>query len=126
MPLINMRFSANSAVVLLLFSGVSLAPAAPAPHQFDQSDALRLPVVGDHQLRLISPDVLELMLITTKPEGTSSLQWNFVNADGSLALPAVSQFSVMANDQSRSVQSVGFKRRVLYAPLKQYDLRVAN
>src|SRR5688572_26112214 len=123
MRLINTQFLAGSSVVLLLFSGVSLAPAAP---RLDDSDPLRLPAVGDHQLRLISPDVLELMRITTKPGATSSLQWNFVGADGTLSLPAVSQFSVMANGQSRTVQSVGFRRRVLYAPQKHYDLRVAN
>ena len=122
MRLINTTFLASSSVVLLLFSGVSLAPAA----RLDDSDPLRLPSVGDHQLRLISPDVLELMRITTTPGGTSSLHWNFVGADGTLSLPAVSQFSVMANGQGRTVQSVGFRRRVLYAPLKQYDLRVAN
>src|SRR5215218_3371169 len=114
-------FLAHSAVALLLISNGFLVATSPGSPQFDDSDPLRLPTVGDYQLRLISSDVLELMLITTKPAETSSLQWNFVRPDGSLSLPPVSQFSVMANGQSRPVQSIGFKRRVLYAPQKQYD-----
>jgi hypothetical protein len=126
MRLIKTRFLARSAVGLLLISTVSLVATGPGRPQFDDSDPLRLPMVGDYQLRLISSDVLELMLITTKPAESSSLQWNFVASDGSLSLPSVSQFSVMANGQSRTVQLIGYKRRVLYAPQKQYDLRVAN
>src|SRR5262245_30890455 len=122
---INTRLMTSRAVVLLLLSGMSLALAGATP-QLDDRDPLRMPMVGDHQLRLISSNVLELTLITTNPSGSSSPQLNFVGTDGSLTLPAVSQFSVMANGQSRTVQSVGFKRRVLYAPMKQYDLRVAN
>jgi len=126
MRTINTNFLPSSAVVLLLLSGGFLALAASVTPQLDDSNPLRMPAVGDHQLRLISSNVLELMLVTTNSGGASSGPWNFVATSGNLTLPPVLQFSVTANGQSRTVQSVGFRRRVLYAPMKQYDLRVAN
>src|SRR5262249_38061873 len=41
-------------------------------------------------------------------------------------LPASSEFVVSAADKTFSVTAVGFKRRVLYAPLKKRDLRIGN
>ena len=93
----------------------------------DDSLPLRMPVVGDHQLRVITPTLLELTLITTKaPDPATVTQWNFVDASGNLTLPAASEFTVTANGQTMAVQAVGFKRRVLYAPLKYRDLRIGN
>src|SRR3954454_17426104 len=67
----------------------------------DDSLSLRMPVVGDHQLRVITPTLLELTLITTKAADPATLsQWNFVDANGTLTLPSTSQFSVSANAQS--------------------------
>ena len=37
-----------------------------------------------------------------------------------------SEFTVTVNGQTVSVSAVGFKRRVLYAPLDSYDLRIQN
>ncbi|HEX4342189.1 MAG TPA: glycoside hydrolase family 9, partial [Verrucomicrobiae bacterium] len=53
-------------------------------------------------------------------------QWNFISTGGTFLAPLGSQFSVMAGGQSITVTSVGFKRRVLYAPLAIRDLRVAS
>src|SRR4051794_10164445 len=105
---------------LILFS----LKAQSADLPMDDSLSLRMPAVGDHQLRVLTPTLLELTLITTKAADPATVtQWNFVDAAGNLILPATSQFSVSANGQSVAVQGVGFKRRVLYAPLKQRDLR---
>ncbi|HVS53313.1 MAG TPA: glycoside hydrolase family 9 protein [Opitutaceae bacterium] len=79
--------------------------------------ALQLPAVGDAEVRLLSPTVLELTLITSPEPNTTPPIPN---------LASRSDYRVMIDDQSVLVASVGFKRRVVYAPLKQRDLRVGN
>ena len=93
----------------------------------NSKNILHLPDVGEHQLRIISPTVLELQLITRKdPDPAQPSAWNFVNGSQQLTAPAASEFSVTANGQAVGVQSVSFKRRPLYAPLNERDLRLEN
>ena len=108
---------------LLLLGALSAgAGEAPAP-----PPSLALPEVGGHELRVITPTVLELTLVTTKkPDPAPVQQWNFVEGEGNLKLPPVKQFAVRVGDAAVTVKSVGFKRRVLYAPLRQRDLRIGN
>jgi hypothetical protein len=88
---------------------------------------LTMPPVGAHQLRIISPELIELTLITTKkPDPATVTVWNFVGLDGKANLPGENKFSVLVDGKSDAVKSVGFKRRVLYAPLKERDLRNGN
>ena len=95
--------------------------------QLSDSDPLRLPPVGAKQLRVITPTLLELTFITTKPPDPAPMhEWNFVNTSGQAKLPDSHQFAVSAGGTKPAVLKVGFKRRVLYAPLKQRDLRIAN
>jgi hypothetical protein len=90
-------------------------------------EPLVLPAVGAHQLRVLSSNILELTLVTTKaPEPAPITQWNFVDARGELRLPAPSAFSVLVNEQKMPVRKVGFRRRVVYAPLATRDLRIGN
>src|SRR5689334_1935215 len=93
-------------------------------------DLLSLPVVGERRLRILSPSALELSLVTTKrPDGPTRApldRWDFVNADSTARLPASDQFNVKVNGSIGRVKAVGFKRRVLYAPLKVRDLRIGN
>src|SRR5688500_15202185 len=92
---------------------------------FAASNPLSMPKPGDHELRVISPTVLELFLVTTKAQESSPItQWNLVHADGKPNLPAPNSFSVTAKNQQVPVSAVGFKRRVLYAPLRVRDLRI--
>lgn len=87
---------------------------------------MKMPAVGSYGLRVLSPNLLELTLITTKqPDPAGVTEWNFVS-NGNLNAPSTSQFAVTVNGQSIGVQSVGFKRRPLYAPLQYRDLRIAN
>ena len=118
----------NAAFRFLLATGLLLAGGSPArAAALDDTDPLQLVEIGDHQLRLLSPTVLELMLVTTKePDPAPLTQWNFVDKEGAAALPPPKEFSVLAGDQSVSVQAVGFRRRVLYAPLRKRDLRIGN
>jgi hypothetical protein len=93
----------------------------------NSKNILHMPDIGEHQLRIISPTVLELQLITRKdPDPAQPATWNFVNASQQLTAPAASEFNVTANGQSVGVQSVSFKRRPLYAPLNERDLRLEN
>ncbi len=92
-----------------------------------ERNSLRLPAVGDHGLCILSPTVLELTLITGKdPDPAQVKEWNFVGTNAHFAPPASREFLVSAGTQFMPVKSVGFKRRVLFAPLKQRDLRIGN
>src|SRR5438477_13149365 len=78
---------------------------------------LKLPRPGAYQLRVLSPTILELTLITTKkPDPAPVDRWNFVTPDGKIQLRAPDAFAVSADAKPFPVKSVGFKRRVLYAP----------
>src|SRR5258706_9070533 len=93
----------------------------------DDSMPPTLPRPGAHQLRILTPNLLEVTLITTKqPDPAPPEQWNFVSTNGVVKLPAPAEFVVTSGGTRIAVQKVGFKRRVLYAPLRQRDLRIAN
>ncbi len=87
--------------------------------------ALELPKTGDSGLNILSPTTLELKAIGTKLSGGVPTLWNLVNS-GTFSAPALSQFAVTVNGQPVTVTAVGFKRRPLYAPLANYDLRIDN
>ena len=88
---------------------------------------LQLPKAGDNILHVLSPTLLELCLINTKqPDPARVPQWDFVNSSYQFQGPSLSEFAVTVNGQPVSVQSVGFKRRPLYAPLAVRDLRIEN
>ena len=71
-------------------------------------------------MRILAPDLLELVRITSDTN-----TWNFVT-NGTAAPPATNHFQVKSGSNSIPVSEVGFKRRVLYAPLEIYDLRIEN
>ena len=89
--------------------------------------ALKLPKPGDHTLHILSSTLLELVRINTKqPDPARVDSWDFVDGNGQFQAPPTSAFAVTANGQPIAVQSVGFKRRPLYAPLARRDLRIEN
>jgi len=91
------------------------------------NNPLRLPEVGDYGLRILSPTILELTLITTKdPAPALPREWNFVGTNLQSHLPSPADFQVTSGSNPVPVEAVGFKRRVLYAPLKKRDLRIGN
>lgn len=109
---------------VVLFSGLSSFAAGVA---LTDDNPLVLPPVGSYQLRVLSPTILELTLVTTKGPGlTGNSPWDFVDAHGQCRLPAVTDFLVSAGTNRIPVKSVGFRRRVLYAPFKHRDLREGN
>lgn len=88
---------------------------------------LQMPMPGAHELRVLSPSVLELTLINTKePDPATVAEWNFIGNNGQAHLPGTNKFAVSVGGKADSVTAVGFKRRVLYAPVKKRDLRIGN
>jgi hypothetical protein len=91
------------------------------------TNSLALPQVGEHGLRILSPTVLELTLITTKKNETSPVSaWDFVGPNFTPKIPEPSVFRALVDGKPIAVERVGFKRRPLYAPLKVRDLRILN
>src|SRR5882672_5690175 len=111
-----------------LCCGLMLVALASAAEELMTDDnPLLLPAPGAHQLRVLSSNLLELTLITTKaPDPAKAKQWDFVDADQQEHLPDAVEFVVLAGDQKLPVETIGFKRRVLYAPLANRDLRIGN
>jgi Glycosyl hydrolase family 9/Cellulase N-terminal ig-like domain len=87
----------------------------------------RMPQVGDNGLHILSPNMLELILINTKqPDPALPANWDFADLSGNYTPPSVNEFSVTVNGQAVAVQSIGFKRRTLYQAMLGYDLRIEN
>lgn len=104
----------------------TVTAASTTPSLIDDT-SLAMPKVGDHSLRIISPTLLEVRRINSKqPDPARVDAWDFINPSGLLQAPPVAQFTVTVNGQPVIVQSVGFKRRPLYAPLVKRDLRIEN
>jgi hypothetical protein len=117
--------SANSTASSVPATGTSSNNASTGNEMDDTN--LILASVGDHALRVLSPTLLELRQITTKaPDPATVSTWNLVDANGQPISPAPARFTVTVGGQTVAVTSVGFRRRVFYAPLKTYDLRIDN
>jgi hypothetical protein len=88
---------------------------------------LQLPQVGSVGLHILTPNLLEVDLITSKAADPAPVtKWNIVNTNFQLSSPPSSAFKVTADGQAITVTNVGFKRRPIYAPMAGYDLRVAD
>jgi hypothetical protein len=129
--LVLLSLALASGTLARLSAAAKAAPAAPlqltrGDYGLASANPLEVPPVGAHALRILAPEVLELLLITSKPAGGAVDRWDFVTPEGTLRLPATSEFSVRIDGTPVEVAAVGFKRRVLYAPLKKRDLRAAS
>ncbi|MDB6122929.1 MAG: hypothetical protein JWQ71_1922 [Pedosphaera sp.] len=120
----RMLFGRTSLICLFLFFS-HFGFAANAPEA--ESPSLALPKPGTHQLQCVSPTILELSLVTTKqPDPAHIKEWDFADANGQLHLPDPKDFRVSVGGSNIAVTAIGFKRRVLYAPLKKRDLRIGS
>ncbi len=100
--------------------------STPADSEMDYTN-LVVPSVGDHALRVLTPTLLELRQLNTKaPDPAAVVGWNLVDANNQFISPPPSEFAVTADGKAVVVAAVGFRRRVFYAPLKTYDLRIDN
>lgn len=110
------------------FTTPSSAAAAQNPWaeaaQTTEVQALRMPKDGDHGVRVLTPEWLELSRVYQKVEkALPPTVWNFSDNN---QRPGPGDFEVLVDGKPVAVAEVGFKRRVLYAPLKVRDLRVGN
>jgi hypothetical protein len=111
----------------LLCGVILFSQFAAVAQPMTDDNPLALPPVGAFQLRIIASNLLELTRITTKaPLPAKVNEWDFVNAAGQGQVPNASEFVVSVAGTKIDVQKVGFKRRVLYAPLAKRDLRIGN
>jgi Glycosyl hydrolase family 9/Bacterial Ig domain/Cellulase N-terminal ig-like domain len=108
-------------------SGSSSNAAMPSTVNVVDYTSLEMPRPGNNTLHILSPTLLELVLINTKqPDPARVDKWDLVNANGQFVAPSTSDFQVKVGGNSVNVQGVGFKRRPLYAPLVKRDLRIEN
>jgi hypothetical protein len=77
---------------------------------------LALPAVGTSELRVLSPTVLEATIVTSPAPGVVP----------PVPTSAQNECVVTLDGRRLAVARSGFKRRAIYAPLQQRDLRVAN
>ncbi|WP_199226861.1 glycoside hydrolase family 9 protein [Opitutus sp. ER46] len=108
-----LRFVSRLVALTLLLALPRSVGAAP----IDEASP-RLPAPGDATLRLLSPTLLELVVISAPgpDDPPLPLEATFRAAD----------FKVSVAGQPVTVTGLSFKRRVLYAPIKRRDLRVAT
>ena len=104
------------------------AVAAGAGALSHDGPSLALPAPGEHALRVISPTMLEVSWITAggagrSPKGAASGLELFkaIQSGGDKNRPVVT-----IDGREVAVKETGFKRRAVYAPLKNHDLRVGN
>src|SRR6266436_6076998 len=98
---LGFRRTAFGILGLMLLSCLELGSRSFVPVAFgadvDWTDdrPLSLPPVDGRQLRVLSPSLLELTLITSKPpDPARPPEWDFVDANLQLHLPSPAQFRV--------------------------------
>lgn len=121
-------FQTRVVLLVLLALGLLVGRGVPGENlRLSDDEPLRLPPVGAYQLRILNPKLLELTLVTTQGAGAPAQpHWDFVSQNGTAALPAPKDFAVSCAGKLVPVAKVGFRRRVIYAPLKHRDLRIGN
>ncbi len=77
-----------------------------------------MPAPGQAELRVLLPSLLEFTFITAPPPDSHP-----PDLERTLA---ATDFDVLVDGKRAELAGLGFKRRVLYAPLKARDLRVRN
>lgn len=88
---------------------------------------LQSPQPGEHGLRILSPNLLELVRVNTKPSESAPVDsWDWVDDSGTFIPPDFSSIRVIVNGQTNTVSEVGFKRRPIYAALEAWSPRIGN
>jgi hypothetical protein len=114
----------GAAALLLLAFPLRLASAAP---DAIAAEAFRLPEVGEHALRILSPRVLELTLVTSRDPGSpGASKWEIAENGSHIEGGLPGDYLVLVDSDPRAVKAVGARRRVLYAASEHRDLRVDN
>ncbi len=105
-----------------------LTAAGATERAAQETPTLDLPVPDAYSLRLLSPTTLELRLVDNGLTNFLPVVrwWDLATTNAVLQLPPLTNFVVQVGGQPALVQALGFRRRVLYAPLNHPDLRVDN
>ena len=111
---------------LALLGALGLVRGQAAP-PFRDPAALTLPQPGALALIILTSNLVEVTRINTKPPAPAPVpNWDWVDAQGGLHLPPANELEVRVGGRLVAVGGLGFKRRVLYAPLRRRDLRLRN
>ncbi|MFT4637651.1 MAG: hypothetical protein ACI8T1_000961 [Verrucomicrobiales bacterium] len=127
--------------ILPLLVSLVVPSGEPTPKEFEE--ALLLPKVGHHELRIITPRLNELYLVNTqespggwdanqKPPLMLSLRttpqwWDFLDWGAPRGnAPHKGSSQVTVDGQASSIERVGFRQRALYAEKNIPDLRVGQ
>lgn len=99
---------------ILGLCGCSAAPSEPRNSG---------PITNGFSLRVITPRWLELEYVQPKDPAPAELKhWRFATT----GIPGPSALKASVNGRPATVTRTSFKQRVIYAPLKKWDLRVAG
>jgi hypothetical protein len=107
------------------------ATALPSSSVVDYVN-LQMPQTNDHTLHVLSPTLLEMVLINSKqPHPGRVDSWDWVDGDGNFTPPDLSSLRVLSTKpggaaEAHEISGTGFKRRVLSAPRNKRELRIAN
>ena len=111
--------------ILCAVSAVSVAHA-----QIDKIEGVNggMPVAGDTGIRMLTPSLVEVARINTKPSPTvqGADTWNFVTPAGVFTAPAAGTCVVKVDGTPVAHTISGFRRRVLHAPMVVRDIRIDN
>src|SRR5262245_55089130 len=99
------RFSFQSTAWASLIALFSVQSAAARD---DLSVQLPLPKPGDHVLHILSPSLLELVLVNSKqPDPAHVDSWDWVNGQENFVPPSTSSLKVIVNGQTNNVSGIG-------------------
>jgi hypothetical protein len=113
----------------LVFCTLLLAAAQLGAQTRTATDAraLALPVPGERTLRLLSPTVLEVTVVTVKEPASTLRKIQAVFTAGPVAPEsALLTLEARVEGQPVKIAATGWKRRAAYAPIARRDLRVAT
>ncbi len=89
--------------------------------------ALALPVPGERTLRILSPTLLEVTVITEKEPSSAAKKIKNAFGGGDVAPEnALKTLEAFVDGQRVKIDATGWKRRAAYAPIARRDLRVAT
>ncbi|MEO5959838.1 MAG: cellulase N-terminal Ig-like domain-containing protein, partial [Opitutaceae bacterium] len=111
-----MKWSFARLASSILVLALPLVGAVGTVTATDEASSFALPFAGNVDLRIVSPAILELVSISA-PEP------RVVPPPPPIAK---NDYRVVVDDRPAEIANIGWKRRTLYAPLKQRDLRVAT
>src|SRR3954465_6944108 len=73
--------------------------------------SLQVPQSGEHSLNILTPTLLELVLVNSKQPSPARVDaWDWVDDNAVFTSPDLSKITVRVNGQARGIAAAGFKR----------------